>query len=72
MAYPTIRPNPHRYKARAPNDGQQPIRVIASDDLTNTALRRVAPFGLELLERRAFARQFGRALCEESSYRRRC
>jgi hypothetical protein len=25
MGYPTIRPNPHRYKARAPNDGQQPI-----------------------------------------------
>jgi hypothetical protein len=25
MGYPTIRPNPHRYKARAPNDGQEPI-----------------------------------------------
>jgi hypothetical protein len=25
MGYTPIRPNPHRYKARAPNDGQQPI-----------------------------------------------
>jgi hypothetical protein len=30
MGDPTIRPNPHSYRARAANDGQQPILATSS------------------------------------------